>query len=65
LLIPFLARNLAANLIQKKRTSFVENALIWVKKVTDKPEKVHKQSSIQAKSKKRLNGAVSSTMSQN
>jgi hypothetical protein len=65
LLIPFLARNLAANLIQKKRTSFVENALIWVKKVTDKPEKVHKQSSIQAKSKKQLNGAVSSTMSQN
>lgn len=36
LVIPFLARNLAANLIQKNRTSLVENALLWVKKVTDK-----------------------------
>lgn len=36
LVIPFLARNLAANLIQKNRTSLIENALLWVKKVTDK-----------------------------
>lgn len=59
LLIPFLARNLAANLIQKNRTSLVENALIWIKKVTDKPEKAHKQPPVQIDTKKRLNGVAS------
>jgi len=38
LVIPFLAQNLATNLIYKNRTSLVENALRWVIKVTDKPK---------------------------
>lgn len=37
LVIPILAQNLATNLIYKNRTSIVEKALLWVKKVTDKP----------------------------
>lgn len=37
LVIPFLVQNLATNLIYKNRTSLVEKALLWVKKVTDKP----------------------------
>lgn len=37
LVIPFIAQNLATNLIYKNRTSIVEKALLWVKKVTDKP----------------------------
>jgi hypothetical protein len=37
LVIPILAQNLATNLIYKNRTSLVEKALLWVKKVTDKP----------------------------
>lgn len=37
LVIPFIAQNLATNLIYKNRTSLVEKALLWVKKVTDKP----------------------------
>jgi hypothetical protein len=37
LVIPLLAQNLATNLIYKHRTSLLENALLWVKKVTDKP----------------------------
>ncbi|MFN8344626.1 MAG: hypothetical protein U0X91_06470 [Spirosomataceae bacterium] len=37
LVVPVLAQNLAANLIYKHRTSLLENALRWVKKVTDKP----------------------------
>ena len=63
LIIPLLARNLAANLIQKNRTSLVENSLLWVKKVTDKPEKAHKQPFVQVNPKKRLNGAAASIMS--
>ena len=38
LVIPFLAQNLATNLIYKNRNSLVENALRWVIKVTDKPK---------------------------
>lgn len=40
LVVPFIARNVATNLIQKNRTSLLENALIWVKKKTEKPVKV-------------------------
>lgn len=40
LVVPFIARNVATNLIQKNRTSLLENALIWVKKKTEKPIKV-------------------------
>lgn len=36
LVVPFVARNLATNLIYKNRTSLLENALMWVKKKTEK-----------------------------
>lgn len=39
LVVPFIARNIATNLILKNRTSLLENALIWVKKKTEKPIK--------------------------
>lgn len=43
LVVPFIARNVATNLIQKNRTSLLENALIWVKKKTEKPIKAEVQ----------------------
>lgn len=64
LIIPFIARNVASNLIQKNRTSIVENALMWVKKVTDKPKKVEiKQSpsseeAAKTEKKQHLNGSI-------
>lgn len=39
LVVPFIVRNVAANLIQKNKASLLENALIWVKKKTQKPIK--------------------------
>ncbi len=38
LVVPFIARNIATNLIQQNKTTLLENALMWVKKVTDKPK---------------------------
>jgi len=46
LVIPFIARNLAYHFIQKNSTSVLENALIWVKKVTDRP-KADKENNLQ------------------
>ncbi|WP_428653137.1 hypothetical protein [Runella sp.] len=40
LVVPFIARNIATNFIQKNKASLLENALIWVKKKTEKPVKV-------------------------
>ena len=37
LVVPFLVRNVATNLISKNRTSLVENGLIWLKNATAKP----------------------------
>ncbi|MEZ4900977.1 MAG: hypothetical protein R2822_04085 [Spirosomataceae bacterium] len=37
LVVPFIVRNVAANYIQKNRTSIIENMLLWVKNATAKP----------------------------
>lgn len=67
LVIPFLAQNLATNLIYKNRTSLVENALRWVIKVTDKPKPfVEKPVEIQvAKKVKALNGRATAVINEN
>jgi hypothetical protein len=41
LVVPFIARNVATNLIYKNRTSFLENALMWVKKKTEKRPEIN------------------------
>ena len=41
LVVPFIARNVATNLIYKNRTSLLEKALMWVKKKTEKKPDVN------------------------
>ncbi|GAB2638328.1 hypothetical protein GCM10027035_35040 [Emticicia sediminis] len=37
LVVPFLVRNVATNIVQKNGKSIVEKSLVWLKKATEKP----------------------------
>jgi hypothetical protein len=68
LVIPFLAQNLATNLIYKNRTSLVEKALLWVKKVTDKPVPKNEVPLVRVQlpqKEKHLNGALPVVIDEN
>ena len=67
LVVPFIARNVATNLIYKNRTSLLENALMWVKKKTEKKSDVKmdgQQKLLPPTTDVRLNGHTSSVENQ-